>query len=102
MFKDTVTFSALRARLKDFLEMVTDKGDAIQVIHKGNPLRVVITQDYFLELTQKVSMYEMELGIREPVRSNHKRTREADLDRVQGRRRKIEKMDKDSEELTND
>lgn len=57
MFKATVVASKLREELAHYLEMVK-KTEAVQIIHRGSPVRVLITQDHYLDLLSRLALYE--------------------------------------------
>ena len=57
MFKATVVASKLREELAHYLEMVK-KNEAVQIIHRGSPVRVLITQDHYLDLLSRLALYE--------------------------------------------
>lgn len=52
MFKETIYATKLKSKLKDCLDQVKEGADAIQIVHraKGEPMRVLITQDHYLSL----------------------------------------------------
>ena len=88
-FIETVTASDLRDSLKDKLSLV--KGDQVlQIVHRGQPVRVLMTQDHYLNLLAKIDML-----------SNEKpRTR--DRETVENRMRKLgEKLDATEENGVN-
>jgi hypothetical protein len=51
----TLTASELRETLKDSLQSVQDD-QVLQVIHRGQPIRLVVTQEHYLDLLQKASL----------------------------------------------
>jgi prevent-host-death family protein len=57
MFKATVVASKLREDLAHYLEMVK-KTDVVQILHRGSPVRVLITQDHYLDLLSRLALYE--------------------------------------------
>ncbi len=57
MFKATVVASKLREELAHYLELV-QKNEALQIIHRGSPIRVLITQEHYLDLLSRLSIYE--------------------------------------------
>ncbi len=57
MFAKTVTASEFRENLKKYLELVKGKS-VLQLIHRGEPVRVVMTQDYFFSLLSRLSEFE--------------------------------------------
>lgn len=61
LFKSSVFSSHLRSHLRETLDLVQKGEDAIQILSskKDQPVRVVITQDYFLELYGRASVLAM-------------------------------------------
>ena len=57
MFKATVVASKLREELAHYLDLVK-KNEALQIIHRGSPIRVLITQEHYLDLLSRLSIYE--------------------------------------------
>ena len=57
MFKATVVASKLREDLAHYLDMVK-KNEAVQILHRGSPVRVLITQDHYLDLLSRLTLYE--------------------------------------------
>lgn len=57
MFKATVVASKLREDLARYLDMVK-KTEAVQILHRGSPVRVLITQDHYLDLLSRLALYE--------------------------------------------
>jgi|SRR5687767_11248889 len=57
MFKATVVASKLREDLAHYLDMVK-KSEAVQILHRGSPVRVLITQDHYLDLLSRLALYE--------------------------------------------
>lgn len=57
MFKTTVVASKLREDLAHYLDMVK-KSEAIQILHRGSPVRVLITQEHYLDLLSRLALYE--------------------------------------------
>lgn len=48
-FAATVTASELRDNLKDSLSLVHGN-EVLQIVHRGQPVRVLMTQEYYLNL----------------------------------------------------
>lgn len=61
IFSKTVTASELRDKLKDFLSDVTGR-NVLQVLHRGQPVRVIMTQDHYLALLGKIAAFESSTG----------------------------------------
>lgn len=61
IFSKTVTASELRDKLKDFLSNVTGH-NVLQVLHRGQPVRVIMTQDHYLSLLGKIAAFESSTG----------------------------------------
>jgi len=57
MFKATVVASKLREDLAHYLDLVK-KTEAVQILHRGSPVRVLITQDHYLDLLSRLALYE--------------------------------------------
>jgi PHD/YefM family antitoxin component YafN of YafNO toxin-antitoxin module len=97
MFKKTITANELRAAIKENFSLVKENGEAIQITHRGNPIRVLITQGYYLDMLAKIEHYEMELGIREiPERGLPKPNRDEDALRLRKRREELEKRESEA------
>lgn len=58
MFKTTTNSTALRANLKEMLDLVKEPGDRLQLLQREQPIRVLITQQEFLDLFSKAQAYE--------------------------------------------
>ena len=60
MFKKSITLTQLKQEpiksLQD-LQEPTSK-DVIQVIHRGSPIKVIMTQEHYFELLTKIEAYE--------------------------------------------
>lgn len=57
MFIATVVASKFREELAHYLEMVK-QNKALQIIHRGSPIRVMITQEHYLDLLSRLAIYE--------------------------------------------
>lgn len=54
MFERTITATELRQNLRENLDLV--QGDAVvQVTHRGEPIRVLLTQEHYFALLGKLS-----------------------------------------------
>jgi hypothetical protein len=56
MFKKTLNFSALKSDPSILSEM--KDGDVFQIVHRGSEIKVVMTQEYFFRLMEKVEKAE--------------------------------------------
>ena len=61
IFSKTVTASELRDKLKEFFADVTGR-NVLQVLHRGQPIRVIMTQDHYLSLLGKIAAFESSSG----------------------------------------
>ena len=61
IFSKTVTASELRDKLRDFLLKVTGR-NVLQIVHRGQPIRVIMTQDYYLNMLGKIAAFESAVG----------------------------------------
>ena len=93
MFKATVYSSRFRAMMKHYLKLVLVNNDSIQIVHKGEsePIRVLITQEHYLNLLSKVSLYEAQLGIAPVEKGTVRDSNEATRLRLEKRRAKLDK-----------
>lgn len=57
MFIDSVKATNLRDNLKENMEKVTGK-NVLQVMHKNGPIRVLMTQQHYLDLVSRLASYE--------------------------------------------
>ncbi len=91
MFKETIYATKLKSKLKDCLDQIKVAGDAIQIVHrvKDEPIRVLITQDHYLNLLQKVAQYESQLNLRERGSKKQRPSREKSIERLTKRNEKI-------------
>ena len=57
MFKATVVASKLREQMAHYFDMV--RGDkAVQILHRGGEIKVLITQEHYLNLLSRLALYE--------------------------------------------
>jgi hypothetical protein len=61
IFSRTVTASELRHNLRDNLELVKDD-QVLQITHRGEPIRVMMTQELYFKLLGQVSALSPVLG----------------------------------------
>lgn len=57
MFVKTVSASEFRENLKDNLELVKGS-DVLQVLHRGDGVKVILAQEYYFNILQKAKMFE--------------------------------------------
>jgi hypothetical protein len=57
MIKVTVTASKFREQLAHYLGMVTGK-NAVQIVHRGEVIRLLITQEHYLDLLSRLAIHE--------------------------------------------
>lgn len=57
MFVKTVSASEFRENMKENLELVK-KDDVLQVLHRGDGIKVVMTQEHFFSILQKSRLFE--------------------------------------------
>lgn len=80
MFKTTTNSTALRANLKEMLDLVKEPGDRLQLLQREQPIRVLITQQEFLDLFTKAQAYE-NLGPENSKRSERVDASDANRDK---------------------
>ena len=68
LFVQTVTASQLRDKLRDLLSRVTGQS-VLQIVHRGQPIRVLMTQERYLTLLGKVAAFESGAGNAVPHKS---------------------------------
>ena len=56
MFIKTVSTSELRGNVKENLEIVKDD-KILQIIHRGDGIKVLMTQEYFFDIIQRAKLY---------------------------------------------
>jgi PHD/YefM family antitoxin component YafN of YafNO toxin-antitoxin module len=57
MFKETVVASEFRKKLAYFFDLVSGT-EVVQILHKGGKVKVLMTQDHYLNLISRLSLYE--------------------------------------------
>jgi flagellar biosynthesis regulator FlbT len=57
MFIKTVSASEFRENIKDNLELVKDN-NVLQVLHRGDGIKIVITQEHFFNILQKSRLFD--------------------------------------------
>ena len=57
MFKATVVASKLREKMASYFDMATGNG-VIQILHRGNDVKVLMTQEHYLNLLSRLALYE--------------------------------------------
>lgn len=57
MFKATVVASKLREKMAQYFDMASG-GDVIQILHRGNDIKVLMTQEHYFELLSRLALYE--------------------------------------------
>ena len=61
MFKATVVASKLREQMAHYFDLV--RGDeVIQVLHRGGEIKVLMTQEHYLNLLSRLALYERASG----------------------------------------
>lgn len=53
LFSDSIGVAELLKNAKEKLNLVKDN-NVVQLIHKGNPIRVIMTQEHYLSLLEKI------------------------------------------------
>lgn len=53
LFSDSIGVAELLKNAKEKLALVTDD-NVVQLIHRGNPVRVIMTQEHYLNLLDKI------------------------------------------------
>ncbi len=57
MFKATVVASKLREKLAEYFDMASGS-DVVQILHRGNDVKVLMTQEHYLNLLSRLALYE--------------------------------------------
>lgn len=57
MFKATVVASKLREKMAQYFDMASGD-DVIQILHRGNDIKVLMTQEHYFELLSRLALYE--------------------------------------------
>jgi hypothetical protein len=57
MFKATVVASKLREKMAEYLDMASGN-DVVQILHRGSDIKVLMTQEHYLNLVSKLALYE--------------------------------------------
>ncbi len=70
MFIKTVSASEFRENIKENLELVKDE-NILQMLHRGNGVKVIMTQEYFFNVLQKSKLFD-DLEKRQSITKIHK------------------------------
>ncbi len=91
MFKAKVFASRFRDKLKEYFDLVVNDGDAIQIVHRGEkePIRVLVTQDHYINLITKIGLYEAQLNINDENAGIRRTSRDDTIKRLKKRREDI-------------
>lgn len=73
MFIKTVSASELRGNVKENLEMVKEN-QVLQILHRGDGVKVMMTQDYFFNILQRARLYEEMINPEKRNNSNIEKT----------------------------
>ena len=76
MFKATVIASQLREKMAHYFDMVRDN-EVIQILHRGGPVKVLITQKHYLDLLSRLALYERDSQKEKTVPAKSVQTLEA-------------------------
>ncbi len=57
MFKATVVASKLREKMAYYFDLAKGK-EAVQILHRGGDIKVLITQEHYLDLLSRLALYE--------------------------------------------
>ena len=57
MFKATVVASKLREKMAEYFDMAT-KDSVVQILHRGSDIKVLMTQEHYLNLLSRLALYE--------------------------------------------
>ena len=60
MFKKTITLTELRSNAVEILSDLKDKGEneAIQLVHRGQSIKVIITQERYFRMMEAIEWFE--------------------------------------------
>jgi hypothetical protein len=68
MFKITVVASKLREEMAHYLGLVKGS-DVIQVLHRGDSIKVIMTQQHYLDILSRLAVYEKSIAAEVPHQS---------------------------------
>ena len=57
MFKDTIVASKLRENIAYYLNLAKGR-NVVQILHRGQDVKVLMSQNYYLSLLSKLALYE--------------------------------------------
>lgn len=57
MFKATVVASKLREKMAYYFDLVHGK-NVVQVLHRNGEIKVLLTQEHYLDLVSRLALYE--------------------------------------------
>ncbi len=57
MFKDTIVASKLRENIAYYLNLAKGR-NVVQILHRGQEVKVLMSQSYYLSLLSKLALYE--------------------------------------------
>ncbi len=57
MFKDTIVASKLRENIAYYLNLAKGR-NVVQILHRGQEVKVLMSQNYYLSLLSKLALYE--------------------------------------------
>lgn len=57
MFKATVVASKLREKMAQYFDLATGQ-NVVQILHRGNDVKVLMTQEHYLDLLSRLALYE--------------------------------------------
>ena len=57
MFKETIVASKLRENIAYYLNLAKGR-NVVQILHRGQEVKVLMSQNYYLSLLSKLALYE--------------------------------------------
>ncbi len=91
MFKLTVIASKLREEMAYYLGQVKGS-DVIQILHRGDSVKVMMTQQHYLEILSRLAVYERESGteVAHPSKEKLKKKLESRLKKVKNEKEGVD------------
>ena len=98
MFKATVLASQLREKMAHYFDMVRGN-EVIQILHRGGPIKVLITQEHYLDLVSRLNLYEKNESEKVVVAKSAREIEEAVTEKLKAHEQETELSDSDSGKL---
>lgn len=98
MFKATVLASQLREKMAHYFDMVRGN-EVIQILHRGGPIKVLITQEHYLDLMSRLNLYEKNENEKVVAAKSAREIEAAVMEKLKAHERETELSDSDSGKL---